>query len=124
MDPYVTIIFLSFTVSMLKLCNYFRSRFLTITFGDRNLSASWDLNSSIAAKPAIIGSAMYIHRRMFLASFSTITSTKRTMAHIIEFLLVVFMLLPPSYFAIIISDICFICISNVFMEQKKCIIKL
>jgi hypothetical protein len=74
---------------------YFSTRFFTVDLGIVNLTIGFCFNSSIAAKPAMIGSAMYIQRRMLLARFSIIASTKRTIAHIIEFLVIEFMLMPP-----------------------------
>jgi hypothetical protein len=75
--------------------NYFRFRFLIITFGGRYLDVLGDFNSSIAAKPAIIGSAIYIQRRMLLANFSIKASINRTITQMIEFLCVEFILTPP-----------------------------
>ncbi len=74
---------------------YFNTRFLTERLGITSFILDGCFKSSIAVKPAIIGSAMYIHRRMLLASFNIIASTKRTITHIIEFLLIEFMLTPP-----------------------------
>lgn len=98
-------------------CNiYLSTRFLAVGLGIISLTTDCGFNSSIAAKPAIIGSAMYIHRRMLLASCSIIASTKRTIAQMIEFLLIEFMLMPPKCFDIIISEIIIPCINNEFIE--------